>query len=89
MAKTRKCSSSQPSGNDVPRFGMFEQSFEHSGAYANPYAQAAATATLSRPDRKRWTIPLFWDGGKTWRLRVQPRPGRETGLTPSAPTTPG
>jgi hypothetical protein len=72
MAKTRKRSASQPTGNDVPRFGMFEQSFEHSGAYANPYAQAAATATLRRPDRSKWTIPLFWDGGKNWRLRVSP-----------------
>ena len=60
------------SASDIPRFGMFEESFEHSGTYDNPYKEAGAAAALRRPDGKEWTIPLFWDGEATWRLRVSP-----------------
>ena len=57
---------------DVPRFGMFERSFSHAGAYANAYRELSATATLRRPDGAEWAMPLFWDGGATWKLRVSP-----------------
>jgi hypothetical protein len=62
----------QASVSDIPRFGMFEKAFEHAGAYENPYKDVTATAALCRPDGKQWTIPLFWDGGAVWRLRISP-----------------
>ncbi len=57
---------------DVPRSGMFEKSFSHSGAYGNPYKDVTASVTLRRPDGKEWTMALFWDGEAAWRLRVSP-----------------
>lgn len=58
---------------EVPRYGIFEQSLRHSGDRANPYATLAATAELTAPDgvAKR-QIPLFWDGGRDWKLRFSP-----------------
>jgi len=58
--------------DDVPRFGMFEKSFSHAGAYENPYRELTAIATLRRPDGSRWEMPLFWDGQAVWKLRVSP-----------------
>jgi len=58
--------------NDVPRLGIFEKSFGHSGTYGNPYKDLTALATLRRPDGKEWTMPLFWDGKAVWTLRVSP-----------------
>ncbi len=57
---------------DVPRHGVFEQSFAHSGSYANPYSGTGATASFKGPDGATRTIPLFWDGGTTWRVRFSP-----------------
>jgi PKD repeat protein len=57
---------------DVPRYGVFEQSFTHAGSYSNPYASVTATATFSRPGGGTRTIPLFWDGGTTWKVRLSP-----------------
>jgi hypothetical protein len=62
----------------VPQFSAYERSFEHAGQYAHPYVELSATATLTEPDgRTQRTLPLFWDGGQTWRLRFSPdKPGR-------------
>ncbi len=57
---------------EVLRLGIFEQSLVHSGSYSNPYTQATATATFRRPGGETQQIPLFWDGGKTWKMRFSP-----------------
>jgi hypothetical protein len=52
---------------------MFEASFTHTGTYVNPYVELAATARFTEPDgRTTRSIPLFWDGGDTWRARFSP-----------------
>lgn len=56
----------------VPRFGVFEASFRHAGAYDNPYRELTAWAVFRRPDGQEWTMPLFWDGATAWTLRVSP-----------------
>jgi len=56
----------------VSRYGVFEQSFTHSGSYANPYLEASATATVLGPDGRSRAVPLFWDGGATWTMRFSP-----------------
>jgi len=56
----------------VKRFGVFETAFEASATSANPYVSQEAVAELIRPDGNTWRLPLFWDGGKTFRLRVSP-----------------
>jgi hypothetical protein len=56
----------------VGRFGVFERQHRASGAPANPYTAISAEATFLRPDGSRWTLPLFWDGGTSWRVRISP-----------------
>lgn len=57
---------------DVPVYGVFEATFTHNGNYSNPYASVSATASFKGPDGATRTIPLFWDGGTTWRVRFSP-----------------
>ncbi|MGQ9621751.1 MAG: apiosidase-like domain-containing protein [Bacteroidales bacterium] len=56
----------------VPKFGIFESNFTHEGNYKNPYLETEAYAELTRPDKAIWSIPLFWDGGNIWKLRISP-----------------
>lgn len=57
----------------VPRFGRHEVSLAATGSYANPYAELSAEATLVEPDgHTTRQLPLFWDGGQTWRFRFAP-----------------
>jgi hypothetical protein len=49
-----------------------EQSLQHAGAYASPYTETSAAASLVAPDGVVRRIPLFWDGGRTWRFRFSP-----------------
>lgn len=58
--------------DDIPRLGIFEKCFRHSGVYDNPYKDLTAWAILRRPDGKEWRMPLFWDGAAVWTLRVSP-----------------
>jgi hypothetical protein len=57
---------------NVERFGLFETSFQAAGRYANPYTEVNAEARWKRPDGSTRSIPLFWDGGTTWKLRLSP-----------------
>jgi hypothetical protein len=57
---------------DVPIYGRFEAEFNHSSQSSNPYRQLSATMTLTQPDGHTVTVPLFWDGGSTWRARFSP-----------------
>lgn len=57
----------------VPRFTPHEVTSTATGSYANPYVDLIAEATLTEPDgRTKRTVPLFWDGGTTWKLRFAP-----------------
>jgi len=56
----------------VPRFGIFEVGFEAQAHYANPYRDVEAEAELMPPSGPVRRIPLFWDGGATFRLRFSP-----------------
>ena len=38
----------QASADDIPRFGMFEKSFSHSGTYDNPYKYNARDTLAQR-----------------------------------------
>jgi|GEM_PF-718067 len=56
----------------VGQYDVFEQSFSDTGNYSNPYTQVTATATFTGPENQTATIPLFWDGGDTWKFRFAP-----------------
>jgi hypothetical protein len=58
--------------NRVGKFEIFETSLEASGSYSNPYREVVADATIMRPDNRVWRVPLFWNGGSEWRMRVSP-----------------
>jgi hypothetical protein len=64
---------SATAGENIPRYSVYEQTFEHAGDFENPYVQLSAAATLTEPDgRTARSAPLFWDGGRTWRFRFSP-----------------
>lgn len=54
----------------VPVHGLFEAELEGSVA-GDPLAVRAA-ATIRTPAGPAQVIPLFWDGGRRWRLRYSP-----------------
>jgi hypothetical protein len=57
----------------VPRFAVHEVSLTAGGTYSNAYVDLTAEATLTEPDgRTTRSLPLFWDGGSTWRMRFAP-----------------
>lgn len=57
----------------VDRFGVFETSLTARCASPNPYRDVAAEAVFVAPDGKATSpVPLFWDGGTTWKLRFSP-----------------
>ncbi len=57
---------------EIPAFTVFEQALTHAGNYTNPYTEVEATATFTDPNGKNKIIPLFWDGGNTWKMRFSP-----------------
>ena len=56
----------------IEKFGVFEVALEAVKRYDNPYVELNTEAEIVRPDGSIWSIPLFWDGGQTWKLRVSP-----------------
>jgi hypothetical protein len=56
----------------VNQYGFYEVSFESEGTYNNPYTDVSAHAIIRCPDNSERTLPLFWDGGKQWKLRISP-----------------
>ncbi|MBA2564135.1 MAG: DUF5060 domain-containing protein [Gemmatimonadetes bacterium] len=59
-------------GEYVQRFDVHETAFTHSGSVENPYRELSATATFTGPGGETRSVPLFWDGGATWRARFSP-----------------
>lgn len=57
---------------EVERFGLFETSVQATGRYGNPYTEFDAEAERQRPDGSTRSIPLFWNGGDAWKLRISP-----------------
>jgi len=56
----------------VERFGFYSAKFKAAGQYDNPYNELHALAILHCPDGETRNLPLFWDGGDCWRLRISP-----------------
>jgi hypothetical protein len=60
------------SPEDIPRFGIFEQTFTQQQNCVNPYVKISANATFIEPDGRHRSIPLYWDGGTKWKVRFSP-----------------
>jgi hypothetical protein len=57
----------------VPRFAVFERSFQHAGECDNPYVEIEAHVELVEPNGETTRcVPMFWDGGSTWKFRFSP-----------------
>ena len=68
----------------VPQLTMTEIAFKQAKEYSNPYTEVTARAELTTADGTTRSIPLFWDGGETWKLRFSPNTnGRWTWKTTS------
>jgi hypothetical protein len=65
-------SRAQAASHDVERFGLHETTFQASGRYNNPFTDLEAEAIVTCPDGSQKTLPLFWNGGKNWTLRISP-----------------
>ncbi len=59
-------------GIKINKYGIFEVSFTASGNYSNPFTEVNAWAEFVTPGGFLRKIPLFWDGGKTFKLRISP-----------------
>ena len=66
------CAEAPSPSASVERYAVYEATFEASTGAGSPYLEIEATATVGRPAGEPWEIPLFWDGGPTWKLRVSP-----------------
>ncbi|MCU6712722.1 DUF4038 domain-containing protein [Paenibacillus sp. J5C_2022] len=51
---------------------VVEITLTSSNTYANPYLDVDVNATFSGPDNTVMTVPGFWDGGNTWKIRFAP-----------------
>lgn len=56
----------------TPQYGVVEEALEHAGDYQNPYVELSATVTFTDPDGDARSLPLYWDGERTWRFRFSP-----------------
>jgi hypothetical protein len=56
----------------VPKHTRFEASLESEREYQNPVQEVSVTVEVESPSAKRYSIPAFWDGGRTWRFRFSP-----------------
>ncbi len=57
---------------EVDQFGFFETAFIATGDYTNPFTDLEARAEITIPDGSTRRLALFWDGGRTWKLRISP-----------------
>lgn len=57
---------------DVPRWTCFEAELTSKKNYTNPVQDVTVEVEFTSPSGKRSTVPAFWDGGKTWRVRFSP-----------------
>jgi hypothetical protein len=58
---------------DVLQWGIFEKTLHSTTAYADSIKYALPiSATFSGPDGRNYTVPGFWDGDSTWRIRFSP-----------------
>ncbi len=56
-------------------WSVYEITLTAARDYDNPYTEAAVTAVFTGPGSRRLTVPGYWDGDRTWRLRFTPVAG--------------
>ena len=56
----------------VPRYEVFEVALTSSKDYANPFLGVTVTGTFTSPTGRKLVAYGFYDGNKTWRIRLAP-----------------
>lgn len=51
---------------------VWELAFNAEATYGSPVGDVQLEAIFTGPDGSQFTVPGFWDGGKTWRVRFAP-----------------
>lgn len=80
--------SNQRERTEIPRWGLFEQTFTGTGTAENPLQDAELRVIFTAPSRRTHPVRGFWDGGNTWRVRFSPdETGTWTFTTTATPET--
>src|SRR5271167_2522553 len=56
----------------VAKWTLFEQEFENSGKYKNPFTDVSLEVVFSSPTGQVKVVEGFWDGGNRWKVRMSP-----------------
>jgi len=56
----------------VEEWNLVEITLTAEDAYLNPYKDVDVEATFTAPDMTTMTMPGFWDGDSTWKIRFAP-----------------
>jgi len=64
----------------IPKYGVFELTLTASQDYSNPYLKMPndlntpgfVVGIFSGPNGEKLQVDGFWDGGKTWKIRIAP-----------------
>ena len=69
-----KISGVQLNATEVPRYAALELTLDVTAEYTNPYDAREVTleGTFRAPDGTEMTVPGFWDGEESWRVRFTP-----------------
>jgi hypothetical protein len=71
----------------VQRRTVGEWAFESATPYDNPFGDVALEATFTGPSGQLYTVPGFYDGDHTWRVRFRPNEvGEWTYMTHTRPS---
>src|SRR5258708_35796419 len=57
----------------VSKWGRFEHAFESTVGYSNALQDVTLTVVFTSPLGETNQVYGFWDGGKTWLVRVSPK----------------
>lgn len=61
------------SDNKSKRGNVLELEFRTKIAYQNPFADIDVSCVFTSPSKREFTIPVFYDGKSTWRVRFTPK----------------
>lgn len=70
-----------------PILSIFETAFTSDRAYPDPIRDLSLSVTFTGPGGEEVTVPAFWDGDATWRVRFSPPAAGEWRYTTRADDT--
>lgn len=68
---TLTCAYSMAQSVDIPKWQPYDFLFKSETEHQNPF-KVIFSATVNKPDGTSFSIPGFYDGDKTWKIRLSP-----------------